>query len=670
MPSRIGCHATVLLAVAMSPLSYAQGRGGLVGTVRDATGAVVPGADVSATQNETGASRGTKTTGNGDYRFPNLPVGTYTLTVSARSFQELKVEGLEIHVTTTVRQDATLQVATAAVQVDVIASTPLVKSETSEIGQLVNSQQISELPLNGRNVYQLLRLTAGAESGVGGGSRVTNSDRPAVGGGRAGNTRFTIDGLDITSQNIPGAGVQPNLDAVQEFRAITQLAPASTGSSSSVHLVLKSGTNQFHGTAYEFFRNNVLDAHPFFQRKIQTAAFSSTPAQLRYNQFGGTVGGPIKKNRTFFFLAVQLHRQSNVSQYTNLEPTPQMIAGDFTGINPVTRRAFGQVMDPATNQQFSSNGVANVIPASRISPVAQKFAQAAFAAPNCNDCLLQGLGFNYVGNAPSYNRSEQYLARFDQKITDRDTVFLNFERMPTDITQNSAFSGRASPIAAEQLHGTLVPQLARLAWTRTFTPSLVNEAGFGYNRSPQFTAQKDDAKGAFTFKNTPFSDPSLYPTFSISGFSGAFGNQYLSQAKKAVEESYHFSDNATYLRGKHQFKAGFETNRDHFYVKNQLNAFLVFADGLPSVFGFTGNGFADYLLGVPLVALTQQGIGRANLMARSRFGTYVQDDWKVGQRLTLNLGLRWEYQQRWHDADTTLNRIGVLDTGPESKAIG
>ena len=661
--------AAVLLLLAMGQSLYGQSQGSLVGTVRDPAGAVVPRAEVVATRNETGIAHRAKTTDNGDYRFPNLPVGTYTLTVNAPSFRELKIERLEIHVATTVRQDGALQVASVAAGVEVIESTPLVKSETSEIGQLVSSQQISELPINGRNVYQLLRLTAGSESGVGGGSRVTNSTRPAIAGGRAGNTRFSIDGLDVTTQNIPGAGVQPNLDAVQEFRAITQLAPASTSSSSSVHLALKSGSNQFHGTAYEFFRNNVLDAHPYFQRNVVTPAFSSTPAQLRYNQFGATIGGPIKKNRAFFFFGIQRQLQNTVTQYTNLMPTAQMVAGDFTGINPVTQKPFGPVFDPVSGKQFSNNGVANIIPPNRIHAIAKKFAEVSFAAPNCVPCLQQGLGFNYIGNAPAFDQHAQYLTRFDLRITDNDSFFANFVRMPSTLTNTSAFTGKASPIKAEQLHNANTPQMATIGWTHTFTPSLLNEVRLGYTRLPHFTEQDHSADGAFTFKNQPFSDPTLFPTINIGGY-GFFGSQFLSQSIRAVEESYHLTDNVTYIRGSHQFKAGFEANRDHFYVKSNLNAFMVFVDGLPAIFGFSGNGFSDFLLGVPLVALTTQGIGRANLIERSRYGVYIQDDWKVNSRLTLNLGLRWEYQQRWRDGDTTLNRLGTLDTSAASKAAG
>ena len=205
---------------------YGQAASSLVGTVHDSSGAVIPGVTVTATHTETGISYERTTNQIGDYIFPDLPLGTYNLNFKMASFQEVKVEKIEMHVASTIRQDAVLSPASVATQVKVIASTPLVKTETSETGQLVGSRQISELPLNGRNVYSLLQLTAGTESGVSPSAMFANNQlRPTIAGGRGGYTTFRVNGEDVNNQSLPQAGITPSVDAVEEFRATTQLAP-------------------------------------------------------------------------------------------------------------------------------------------------------------------------------------------------------------------------------------------------------------------------------------------------------------------------------------------------------------------------------------------------------------------------------------------------------------
>ena len=258
-----------------SPWVFAQAEGSLVGTVRDASGGVVPGAKVVATRVETAISYETTTNVSGDYILATLPVGTYTVTFTAKGFEEVKVEKVEIHVATRIRQDAALPLPTTTTKVEVFASTPMVKSESAEIGTLVESQQIVELPLNGRNVYGLVLLTAGTETGRGDGLNGDPRTMPAIAGGRAGYTVFRLDGVNINTQNLPSAGVTPVLDSTQEFRVITEAAPAWFSDMSAVTVATKSGANDLHGALFEFLRNNVLDVHPFFQHTINTPTFSS-----------------------------------------------------------------------------------------------------------------------------------------------------------------------------------------------------------------------------------------------------------------------------------------------------------------------------------------------------------------------------------------------------------
>ncbi|MGH9656417.1 MAG: TonB-dependent receptor domain-containing protein [Bryobacteraceae bacterium] len=661
MRTQIG--AAILLLCAAGTAG-AQAFGSLIGTVHDPSGGIVSGAAIAALSGQTGIAYSQTSNSDGDYAFSHLPGGTYTVTFSAASFSKLRVKGIEVHVATVLRQDATLELASFRAQVKVVSSTPLVETDTAEIGQLVDARQITQLPLNGRNVYSLLTLTAGSETGVKPGARFTTPERPALAGGRAGYTVFRLDGIDINSQNLPSASVVPGVDAVREFRAITQLAPASQSSISSVNLALRSGTNAFHGTAYDFFRNNVLDAHPFFERNIVAPGFQTTADQLRYNQFGGSLGGPIEKDHAFFFLNLQFTRSHTVSQVSMLEPTAAMLAGDFSGVNPLSGAAFrnfAPVADPATLQPFPGNR----IPDSRVSAFAGKFISVGgFLPANCLACQAGGLGFNYVGEAPSHVRDNQFLGRIDDRIGRRDSIFGDFQVEPSLQT----FVASPNPVSA--LVAPTHAYFAALNETHAFGPDALNEIRLGYTRLEAGFQQQQSANGAFTFQNTPTSLSSLYPTLDFVGYPQMFGNGEISDRNFSAEDSWDFSDNFSYTYGAHNFEAGFELIRAHFWDTVNLNAFFIYADGLPGVLGFTGNSFADFLTGVPFEGVTFQGTGRAQMVERSVYAGYVQDQWRVSRRLTLNAGLRYEFPQRWRDSNSQLNRLGTLDTGPASQAMG
>lgn len=658
------CPAITLVATALfAPSAWSQMTRSLAGTVTDPSGAVIPQAKVTATQRAMSVTFEKITNSAGAYVFEDLPLGVYTLEFSAPSFRKLLVEGVEIHEASAIRQDATLEIASQNNEVQVKSSTPLVNTESPEIGQLVDSQQITQLPLNGRDVFALLQLAGGAETGVSPAARFTSLERPALAGGRAGYTVFRVDGMDVNNQNLPSATVTPGVDAVQEFRAITDLAPAEESSTSTVNLAIKSGSNALHGTAYEFFRNNVLDAHSFFERQIVTPAFHTTPDQLRYNQFGGAAGGAIKKDRTFFFGSVQISRQHTFSQTATIYPTAQMLQGNFSGVNPLSGSAmtnFGPVIDPATQAPFPGNQ----IPASRFSSFAAAFLPVAFLPANCMACQAEGLGFNFVGRQPGLTDSEQYIGRIDHRLSQNDTLSGTFQIQPGTTISTP------SPIPASVLDIPSHAYMAAINEIHSFSPAAVNEFRIGYVRDRAVLQQAQDAKGAFDlFKNTPTSIASLYPTIDVVGYP-TFGNGAISDRNFEVEESWDGADSVSYLRGNHEFKAGFELIRAHFYNTVNLNAFFVYVDGLPSSLGFTGNGFADFLIGVPFEGVTFQGTGKADMVERSVYGSYVQDTWKASRRMTLTMGLRYEFPQAWHDSNTSLNRLGTLDISPASQALG
>jgi len=224
-------------------------------------------------------------------------------------------------------------------------------------------------------------------------------------------------------------------------------------------------------------------------------------------------------------------------------------------------------------------------------------------------------------------------------------------------------------------HGPTGSGLYSLSWSHIFRPNLLNQARISFMRTDTVTEQQNSANGQFTFTNTPFSDSTLYPMDIISGYPnngccGVYGNQLFSQAIHTVDEHGSANDDLTWMHGTHQFKLGGEVLRDHFYVRNTLNAVFIYGDNLPAAWGFTGNAMGDFFLGVPLEGITYQGSGRASLVERWRDNVYFQDDWKASSNLTLNLGLRWDWFQRWHDSNTTLNRLGTVDLSPASYAMG
>lgn len=649
--------AILALTILFTVAAPAQNVGSVAGTVRDHTGAVIPNAKVAAVNDLTTVRYETVTSPLGDYSFSNLQQGRYTFTFSAPAFRTQQVGEIEVHVGSTVRQDATLSVAAAASAVEVVASTPLVNSETSELGTQVYSEQIRSLPLNGRDVYTLIFLTAGTDSNDAAGSQ----GKPSVAGARPGFARFRVDGIDVNGHNTVSAWLSPSADAVEEFRFETQMAPASEASSSNVRVALKSGTNQFHGTAFEFLRNNIFDAHPFFEREISGPGYNYQRAQLRYNQFGGTLGGPIVKGTTFFFFSYEGTRTRTAQQATAMYPTAPLLQGDFTGINPTTgaaQRPFDPIFDPSSGGVFPGNR----IPAGRIHPFAAKFNPLVLTA-NCMECLAGGLGFNFVGTSPGYTDVDAYIGRVDHHFGQRDTLSGSFDIRDSRSSSNVS----ASEISRTRLNNRA--SLGTISETHIFSPTLLNEFRGGFLRRAGFTRQQGDAQGTFLFANTPFSLPSIHPTLLLAGYTNS-GNGRLSNALRGVEEGYNLLDNLTWTRGRHQLKTGIEFRRNHSTLLNHYNGVFQYLNNLPAVLGFTTNAFADYLLGTPAAALTAQGAGRVNLLQRSVYGLFVQDDWKVAPRLTLNIGLRWEYAQPWHGNNEALGRLGTLDLGAESRAAG
>src|ERR1700736_1217973 len=381
MRSRIG-HVAILgfLSVCLGPLAPAQTTTAtLSGVVRDPQGGLIPNAAISVVQIETGQTRQTTSGATGDYTIPNLPIGTYRITASSAGFKKTVIPSLTLQVNQEAHLDLLLSVGAVSEEVSVTAQAPLLATESTSVGQVVESRSIESLALNGRQFWQLVALTPGASYTPGGDRTRTggSSIRSSAVNVQINGTGFIyngwlLDGTDITEYEQGGTNVQPNVDALEEFKVMSANMPAEYGHTPNfVSAIMKSGTNQFHGTLFEFIRNDKLDARNFF---------APTKNALRRNQYGGTVGGPIKNNKVFFFADMERTNQRQAQVFNDTLPTAAMRTGNFVGQKTIN--------DPLTGLAFPGN----IIPSSRISQQAIYFlnympsqSAGAFNAPQSLD---------------------------------------------------------------------------------------------------------------------------------------------------------------------------------------------------------------------------------------------------------------------------------------------
>src|SRR5215471_15285561 len=375
--TRLRCVASALLAVLWwSPSLRAQAVSGtILGTVLDSSGAAVPGASVTIVNSETGLTRTVTTDSTGEYNAPSLPPGEYGVTGEMRGFKRVSLSGVRLNVDQKARVDLKLEIGDVTESVRVEAAVPLVQSDSSELGATVNETQVKELPLNGRDFVQLTRLIPGVSRGVPG----ANNDGAGNEGWRMSSTfvangmrtrdnNFLLDGVDNNELNLNTVIIFPNVDAIEEFKVQTSTYSAEFGRANGgvVNLQIKSGTNQFHGNGFEFLRNDKFDANDLFNNK-----FGRAKPAFRQNQFGGTLGGPIRRDRTFFFMDYQGWRVRNALTFSSSVPTDLMRTGDFSELNRV-------VYDPLSQTQFANNR----IPATRLDLVSKNIIEQLYPEPN------------------------------------------------------------------------------------------------------------------------------------------------------------------------------------------------------------------------------------------------------------------------------------------------
>jgi len=622
---------TVSLVTALLSLGLvvqAQNEGAISGTVQDATGAVLPTATVKLTNHEQGTVRTAQTNQSGVYQFTFLPAGTYDLEVSANGFKTQKRTNISLSVAQNTRIDVSLEVGNVSENVTVSAEAATVNTESGEVGGVVDNTKVTEMPLNGRQMWSLTELVPNVMPPAQNSSLSFRGGFNVAGNNETSNN-FLLNGFDNNDPDVYAPNFRPSIDAIEEFNVLTGVYSAQYGygSGGQVIITTKSGTNDFHGSAFEYLRNQVLDARNFFQT-------GPTPS-FKQNQFGGTVGGPIIKNRTFFFFSYEGMRQSAGFSSLNTVPTAAMHTGDFSSLLPTQI-----IKDPITGVPYPNNK----IPATSLNPVGMAL-MSFLPLPSTDTPAGQLPKNNFTYNDTRTENMNEYSLKLDQTFSAKDSGYLtvNWFNDPSYEPSNSLCQPKNLPG-----FGCLVNQRSEvygLAETHIFSPSMVNQARIGTSIliQPRTPPNVENFWGPFGVVATPvpINLPVIGPPLTtVTGYftSNGFGN-YSSQRR--LDLIWIYNDNFSWTKGKHTFKMG--GNLSHFYTNNfsssRYNGALTFTN--TSTGPTSGYGLADMLLGYPA--------STGNTPAQEKYygleaiiGAYVQDDWKVSSNLTLNLGLRWE----------------------------
>jgi outer membrane receptor protein involved in Fe transport len=619
----------------------------IVGTISDPGGATVPGAQVTARNVDTGLTRSVVSSDDGTYRLEFLPVGKYSIEVTNSGFKKGVLSDIDLKVNDTARIDVSLAVGQLDETVTVTETPAAVNTSTAEIGRTIESTEITALPLVERNVYTLLDLVPGVQSnnnGVAAASTGTSSlilgfpeQRTLINGGVDGGTgsvNYYLDGGNNMTGLRNTGNILPNPDAIQEFRVQTNSYNAEYGrfASGVINVLTKSGTNQYHGSAFEYIRNTVFNANDW--------GSTLSRAPFHRNQFGGTIGGPIKRDKTFFFFSYSGLRQTT-SSFLNgaVVPTPLERIGNFTasGTKPV---------DPATGAAFVCNGVANVICPNRIDPVALKIINNYIPLANV-------AGNKWQGNIPSPFDSNDFLVKLDHQLTEKHRLTFSYFETSGDNTVKAG--GGNLPWASQQFKWRQHNVNASDVWI--IGASKINQVWLTYTRNfggrlnlP--ATSLSDLGSAFTIQGTP-----SMPQITVTGF---FTLTNSIGGPTAGTNFYSLRDVFSWTKAGHALKLGGELSLNKDIQQTLLNNYGVFTFNN----SVTKNALADFLIGIPS-AITQDApvTGYTNSWYTALF---VQDDYRVHPRLTLNLGLRWDVQTAPTDP---YNRVVNYVPGQKSTVI-
>lgn len=677
-----------ILLLSATCFVWSQNSSSVTGTITDKSAAAVSAAKVTVQNLETQVSRDVITDENGLFTVPLLPPGPYKVSASKSGFRPV-FQDISLEVNQTARFDFQLEVGNVTESVEVRASNPLIESDTSSIGQVVEQRQVAELPLNGRNFVQLATLGPGV-TGVGFGSRGTimSGNRPDdlrpgseifANGNREGSNNFLWDGIDNNERLTLSIVLRPSVEAVREFKIQTNLFSADQGrnSGATVNVITKSGSNQFHGSAYNFLRNDATDARNFF---------SPVKPKLRQNQFGASLGGPVIKNKLFFFANYEGYRRSQERTFVNTVPTALMRQGNFSELrdifDPATLRADSTAATGFTRQPFANR----TIPANRFDPIMARLINAYPIAQR------PGVVNNHVTNPGEKQQWDQGDMRGDWNWNEKNTIFGRYSQQNTTTTRPSTFApvtlaGISEPVSLgneDTFAGAsaLKAYHSVLNWVRTINPTFIMEARMGFNRFALNFRQEGATPGAQLGEKLgvrgsnqgPNSDG--IPIFSPAGYTGIGQTRSLPIIR--IENTYHPGVNFTNLRGRHTLKFGadfrrrqvtqYQTNRGN----GRFNFSRTFTDN-PNNAATTGDAMAGLLLGTAST-IEQDFTLFAPGIRIWESNYFFQDDWRVNDRLTLNYGVRYEYDtpsvevtNRWTNYDVVQAQLLISGFNTDSR---
>ena len=613
--------------------------GSIAGRVTDPAHAIVPSANVTLTNQGTGIQKSIKSDANGDFMFPIVDPGSYRLHVESPGFKAYEASGLTVQVAQPVTQNVQLEVGDTSTKVEVTATAAVLDQRSAEVGQVIEHREVVDLPLNGRQFLDLAKLVPGvAELDPSTGSQ---SNGLAINGLRANQIGFFIDGVDIRTESSGKPAFTPSIEAIQEFKIQENDFSADSGRNPvAINLTLRPGTNDLHGSLFEFLRNNDLDARSFFSPSVNS---------LRRNQFGAVVSGPIIRNKTFFMVNYEgLRTSQSVTKFLSV-PTNNQRAGNFTGGQ--------QIFDPATYDATTNTRQpfpGNIIPTSRFGIIGASSLKY-YPTPNASSG-----GFNYITDTANVNNGDQFHTRIDHQIGDKDLLFGRYSYSKA----NNLTPGGLP------LTGTIENILANnitLQESHTFTPAMINQVRMGwtyYKDAVGFPLSNGNLTPDFGLINlNPQSNATGLPQLAVPGLSTIGANAF--QPTGPRENIFNFSDDVTWIRGRHSWKFGFDGRlyRPAALVQQTPNGIITFANQFSNQINVpgTGSAVADLILGTPTSVRATQFAETNGWVSLKYYyyGGYVQDEIRLKPNFIMTVGLRYEYQTPYNDIYNNLADFNV-----------